>query len=320
MTWSICPPFRPTTLSRLSHSKMTIPVSNPVDSSWVFSLDPSTHPCRCCDAPRAMDHNDGYWHCDIQNRTWVILDSSFDAYAKHTDHQCLGSCCQHPLLDSTVFSMIHAEALDLFWGDLILANETAVLASETSEMRSVREADDLAKELTRQLAIKAADMERYARLKAQTNTEMVKANNGKKIAIIRKIQEPCKWLYLDESAPKHEWRTSRVGKPEPPYRLYLTGAECWAYEYHDPKTGKLQVKHTCDHLHPDEEGWMTEWNKDRRWRPTTASETRDFGCLIDKTAYHKTQPKPTATYHSHTHSGSKKTGYGFRSSGFAHSD
>ena len=257
-----------------------------------------THPCRCCDAPHAMDRMDGYWHCDQQNRTWVVLDYPFDATANHDPEQCLGSCCQHLLMDSMVFSMIHADALNLSWGDLILADNAAMLAAETPEMRAAREAIEAAKEASRQLAIKAAEMERYARLKSQTNTEMVKTNNGKKIAVIRKVQEPCKWLYLDEKAPRHEWRTLRDGKREPPYRPYLTGAECWAFEYHDPKTGKLQVKHTCDHLHPGEEGWMTNWDTNGRWRPTTP-ETRDFGCLRDK-AYSRSDASSTVSTISST--------------------
>ena len=320
---------------------MTIVAVNPVSSSWVFSTDSSTNPCRCCDAPRAMDHMDGYWHCDMQNRIWVVLDSAFDESAAHSCDQCLGSCRQHSLMDSMMFTMIHSEAFGLCWGDLILADELAALALETPEQRAARlAAEELMKE-ERFKATRATDMERYARLKAQTNTEMVKTSHGKKVAVIRKIQEPCKWLYLDEKAPKFEWQTTRDGKREPPHRPHLTGAECWAYEYHDPKTGKLQVKHTCDRLHPGEEGWMTEWNTNGRWRPA-AAETRDFGCLRDRTfpcshsdssstvsavssrSFHSNSSAPPRTHYpqqpSRPYKGSKKAGRGFSSLAFDDSD
>ena len=245
---------------------MTITLLNPASSSWVFSTNPATNPCSCCDAPRAMDHLDGYWHCDQENRTWLVLDDAFDATVTHSIEQCLGNCPQHPLVDSLLFSMSHADAFNIAWGDIVLADELAALARETPEERAARLEEEAILGAARQLAAKATEMERYARLKAQTNTEVIKLDRGKKITRIRKMQEPCKWLYLDEKAPKTEWRRNRDGKMEPPYRLYLTGAECWAFEYHDPKTGKLQVKHTCDHLHPGEEGWQAAWAKDRFWR------------------------------------------------------
>lgn len=256
---------------------MTIAAVNPASSSWVFNLDTSTHPCHCCDAPRAMDHIDGYWHCDQQDRTWVVLDEPFDATSSHAIEHCLGSCSQHILIDAMVFSMIHSEAFGFCWGDLIQADEAAKLASETPEERSARLEAEAAKREASFLTTRATEMERYARLKSQTNTEMIKTDRGK-VARIRKVQEPCKWLYLDEKAPKSEWWRTRDGKLNPPYRPHLTGGECWAFEYHDPKTGKLQVKHTCDRLHPGEEGWCSEWNTNGRWRPA-ATEVRDFSCL-----------------------------------------
>ena len=328
-----------------AYSRMTIVAMNPVSSSWVFNLDGDAHPCCCCDAPRAMDHMDGYWHCDQQNRTWVVLDESFDAGSDHSFEHCLGSCSMHILMDSIVFSMFHAEAFGLCWGDLILADEEAKLAAETPEQRALRLDAEAAKRTEIFLATRSTEMERYARLKAQTNTEMIKTDRGK-VARIRKVQEPCKWLYLDEKAPKCDWRRTREGKPEPPYRPYLTGGECWAFEYHDPKTGKLQIKHTCDRLHPGEEDWRKEWNtnggvldKYGRWRPV-AAETRDFSSLANNCGVHTpSRCSDTASTvsavssHSHhsvsstsrkswtTHSyGGKKSASGFLALSFDDSD
>lgn len=61
-----------------------------------------------------------------------------------------------------------------------------------------------------------------------------------------KIMRPCKWMYMNED-----------GKT---YSQHITGAQCWAWEYVDPKTGKHETPHTCKHLHPNEFGWRDEWN------------------------------------------------------------
>jgi len=317
---------------------MTISVLSPHSNSWVFSEDSSTNPSRCCDAPRAMDHIDGYWHCDQQNRTWVVLDACFCADVHHTIDQCLGNCSQHTLMDDTLFSMFHAEAFDISWGDLIVADEEATRARETASERAARLDAEAAALASRQLTVKSTEMERYARIKAQTNTEIIKTDRGK-VARIRKIQEPCKWLYLDEKAPKHEWRMTRSGKREPPYRPYLSGAECWAYEYHDPKTGKLQVKHTCEEWNTNVEGWCEEWNTNGRWRPPV-QETRDFSCLTGIIHNARTPSRcsdsasTTSGASSHSHrstpgaprkvvtsfAGNKKTTSGFRVLAFDDSD
>lgn len=248
---------------------MTICLLTPSDSSWVFKT--TDFPCTCCDAPRAMDHMDGYWHCDQQKKTWLVLDEFFSSIDEHSVEQCVGDCIYHPLVDPLIFSLSHSDAFNICWGDLIIIENTSDSES------SMPQIDDN----IRYLSIKASEMERYARLKQQMNTEVVKSERGK-IYRIRKISEPCKWLYLDEKAPKCDWRRTRDGKMEPPYRRYLTGAECWAFEYHDPKTNILVKKHTCDHLHPGEEGWCSEWAKDSKWRPST--ELRDFSGLSKRTS------------------------------------
>lgn len=262
-------------------------------SNWVFSPQPEEWPCKCCDAPRAMDHEDGYWVCSVQEYTWRVLDGPFNPHKPHALEQCCGGCAQHPLINDEMIQLLHSEVTGLLWGDLLLAEEDEALKAETPEQRAKRLLAEEAQEAHRYLAIRAADMERYARLKAQVNTIMVKDDRGKKTATIRKVAEPCKWLYLDESAPKSEWRRTKAGKQEPPYRPYLTGAICWAWEYKDPKTKQLIVKHTCDHLHPGEEGWCKEWDTDGRWRPAAAA-TRDFSGLRD---FSSSRPVPSTPSH-----------------------
>jgi hypothetical protein len=134
-------------------------------------------------------------------------------------------------------------------------------------------------------------MEAYAQLKKLT------ASVGKGAARhIKKVPFPCKWLYCDDKAPRTQWRKNELGKWCAPRRNHLTGAECWAYEYTDPKRFKAEkerllarnfteaaaeakakafahtVKHTCDHLHPGEPGWMPQWDTNARFRPDRIGE------------------------------------------------
>jgi hypothetical protein len=225
-----------------------------------------------------MDYEDGYWVCELQGLTWRVLDAPFDPDYFHPAEQCCGNCHQHPLMTDELIQLMHSEVTGLLWGDLLLDHEDEARLTETPEQCAERLKAEQALATERMLATRSSEMERYARVKAQVNTVMIKDDRGKKISTIRKIPEPCKWLYLDESAPKYEWRTTRSGKCEPPYRSHLTGAMCWAWEYTDPKTKQRVVKHTCDHLHPGEEGWHIEWNTDNRWRPAPVA-TRDFSGL-----------------------------------------
>jgi hypothetical protein len=62
----------------------------------------------------------------------------------------------------------------------------------------------------------------------------------------KKIHRPCKWLFIEKD-----------GKS---YGSHLTGEECWAWEYTDPRSGNRECPHTCHYLHPNEFGWRDEWN------------------------------------------------------------
>jgi hypothetical protein len=107
------------------------------------------------------------------------------------------------------------------WGDIILT------APRTSEEIAAEEA--YVTELA--LSKESVKMRTYAQTQASVRRG--------------KVMKPCKWLYLNED-----------GKT---YSEHLTGAQCWAWEYVDPKTGKTQCPHTCKHLHPGEFGWRDEW-------------------------------------------------------------
>ena len=76
-----------------------------------------------------------------------------------------------------------------------------------------------------------------------------------------KVLKPCKWLYLNADG-----RT---------YSKHLTGAQCWAWEYVDPKTKKTEHPHTCKHCHPGEAEWHAAWDTDR-YATHPASQVRSW--------------------------------------------
>jgi len=84
---------------------------------------------------------------------------------------------------------------------------------------------------------------------------------------IDKLDEPCRWLYCDESVPKSQWKMNAKGERCAPVVKHLTGAQCWAHEYQDPKTKVWNKPHACKRLHPNEDGWRDEWDTDRSFRP-----------------------------------------------------
>jgi hypothetical protein len=59
-------------------------------------------------------------------------------------------------------------------------------------------------------------------------------------------------------------------------RMSLTGSECWAHEYHDPRTKALKTPHTCKRLHPNEDGWRDEWDTNRTFRPAVLTSANRF--------------------------------------------
>jgi len=98
---------------------------------------------------------------------------------------------------------------------------------------------------------------------------------GQKRAI-GKVNEPCRWLYCDEKAHASQWTVNAKGERCAPVRMALTGAECWAHEYHHPKTKALAKPHTCKRLHPGEAGWLDIWNTNRTHKPSVPTKTDNF--------------------------------------------
>ena len=243
------------------------------DLFWGFSE--TDLPCRCCAATEAMEY--GRWNCH-DGQSWIVADwRSGCAASGDLWHPCM----EEP---NGPLPPLH---MPLSWADLVDAYE----AAETPEARAARLAAEEAASEDRRLTGEAAAMEAYAQLKKLTAT----VGKGKE-RHIKKVPFPCKWLYCDDSAPRSQWRKTEQGQWCAPRRNHLTGSECWAWEYTDPKRFKAEkarlmakgakeaeaekaakvfahvIKHTCDHLHPGEPGWLPQWDTNQRYRPDRIAE------------------------------------------------
>ena len=110
-------------------------------------------------------------------------------------------------------------------------------------------------------------------------TRRAKARVGvKRGEASRKIERPCKWLYCNESAPKHQWRKNSDGKLCAPMTDTIKSA-CWAYEYVDPKTKVLKKPHTCPFLHPGEAGWCAQWATNKHFDAQASAVANRFSVL-----------------------------------------
>jgi len=188
--------------------------------------------------------------------------------ADHADYMCEGNCPMHPLMnDPSISYMTKALALGVSFGDLLYEELQAIAASETWEDVAARKNREAAAAAARAIAEETNKREIYAR-----DTEIRSKMGLKRGEKAPKRLEPCKWV---------------TGE--------FKGEECWAHEYVDPVTYKsaidrglseaaakklaFTVKHTCQRIHPGEEGWCPEWLTNPRFRPNASPTENRFGVL-----------------------------------------
>ncbi len=226
-------------------------MASPFQHSVVWSWNEEKFPCLCCSPLQAVEY--GTWTCVNSDRAWRVVDGTL-------------------------------------WADEADAIIAAARAAETAEQRAKREQAEQAQEEDLVLTGESAKMASYAAMQKIVNT------SGKgKAAHLVKVTGPCKWLYCDEKAPKSQWRKNENGEWCAPVLKSMTGSQCWAWEYTDPKkfTAEFKrlkgmgqsdaaataaatrfahtIKHSCKFLHPGEEGWMSQWEKDRSYKPPMAA-------------------------------------------------
>lgn len=178
----------------------------------------------------------------------------------------------------------------VLWADEADAIIAAARAAETAEQRAKREQAEQAQEEDLVLTGESSKMASYAAMQKIVNT------SGKgKAAHLYKVTGPCKWLYCDEKAPKSQWRKNENGEWCAPVLKAMTGSQCWAWEYTDPKKFAAEfkrlkglgqsdvaataaakrfahtIKHSCKFLHPGEDGWLAQWEADRGYKPPMAA-------------------------------------------------
>jgi hypothetical protein len=152
--------------------------------------------------------------------------------------------------------MAHAEAYGAPWGELAYywdrddSSRLSPLEISAREMEKERLLEN------QRLESEAIRMANYMR-----DIEIKRGCKGEKDK--PKIQKPCKNLYY---TPGVEGRMQNN-----------VCSECWAHEYHCPKTGaliKAQKGKECPYLHPGQAGWLNEWNTNRHFNAQTTKDVR----------------------------------------------
>ena len=187
----------------------------------------------------------------------ATFETPLDVSQPHHHNDCTGNCQIHPLMNKDNFELTHYG-----WGDVTYYDELEALATETEEEKAARLAKQMAIEAAKKLDSESIRMEVYARDVA------MKARMGlRKAEMPNKKNSPCKNLYYDEKNKK--W-SAKYKENVAPLMKHLTGSECWAHEYTDPKTKAHVCKHACPYQHPGDSGWHKEWATDRLWQPAAA--------------------------------------------------
>ena len=158
----------------------------------------------------------------------------------HSAAECHGNCTQHPLMRPE-YRLSLADQDELY--------EAERNAYETDADRAARAKALNAERAARALDDEAIRRECYARDVKERSTMGLRRGEAPK-----KLGQPGKWV---------------IGE--------FKGQECWAHEYMDPKTKKRCSPHTCQRLHPGQEGWHNEWFANRNWKPEpvpTAGQVR----------------------------------------------
>ena len=230
--------------------------------------------CRCCDGADAITAN-LVWQCKRQSwRRWQLYPAAELGWTvqKRFDHpisECRGdNCAFHPLhrpeypggpiqghggWQWTVNGVeTNATACFADFVDLCLEEKAA---AETAAQRAQREARERAEIEAANVDDEAAKRERYAAdVKQRASRGLGRGEAPKTLAT------PCKWVIGEFEGDKVTYTDPTTGKK---YRH----AECWAWEYTDPKTKKRVCPHTCTRLHPGQAGWHNEWFTNPKWKP-----------------------------------------------------
>lgn len=239
-----------------------LPTERPV---WVFNED--SFPCSCCNPAVAMEG--GLWTCLREKGSWIVLDELPDLSVPHCAAVCDGTCGD-VFHRGIYLLMAYSETLGLTWGDVDYLCTKEELAKLSEAERAAREAEEEARRRREEAEAELKALS--AKLASKARDHEIKAgytcNKGKK------EMRPCKYLYSCEG--------DRKSGGARPTTLHIS-SECWSHAYTDPTTGQRVEKHCCWYLHPGEEGWLKEWNRNRNFVPAQQQQPPSrFAALSDK--------------------------------------
>jgi hypothetical protein len=224
--------------------------------------------CGCCFYTEAVT-SDFVWQCADGRSRWKLYPAAelgWNVQRKfdHPISQCRGNCTFHPLrlaeypggaMKGHGGWRLFADGKEVgatnFFADFVELCHEEAAAAETAEKRALRLAREQAKLAAQALDDEVAERERYAADVKQRAMRGVRKGEAPKI-----LETPCKWV---------------IGE--------FYGEECWAWEYTDPKTGKRMCPHTCNRLHPGQQGWHDEWFRNRNWKPAPPPPNRFAAAL-----------------------------------------
>ena len=185
---------------------------------------------------------------------WTDAEARATLAPGHGREICPGNCSEHPLIQKDMLPLLRATDAGMPWGNFFWFEEE----EERSKMSAAERA-----------AVDAAEQAKLAAWDAETN----KSCQAFKIQIVQecqairyakkgKIAEPCKKLYSCCGGGAE----GGVARPT----TMAVSSECWRHEYTDPRTGEKKAPHSCNWLHPGEDGWHPEWNTNRTWKAPVA--------------------------------------------------
>jgi hypothetical protein len=196
--------------------------------------------------------------CEFNGRRWNV--SSTEMSQPHDILNCNGHC-GHPFHTKEAIQLAQAHSRGVGWGDVVYVWDQEEAALETPEQRRAKELAE-AKRIGQEKI--EAEANRMAAYMADVRLKMgCKENRDKP-----KIQKPCKNLYYTPGVE---------GRMQP-----NVCSECWAHEYHCPKTGNLIIAEKgkeCAYLHPGQPGWLKEWNTNRHHMPAGSVAPNRFSSL-----------------------------------------
>ncbi len=226
-------------------------LASPAEHNIFWEWNDDSFPCICCSPTDAMDG--AHWLC-VSGREWIVVDDVLRAEGRRM------------VAEAAAKGLFTLSPYEL-WADLVDEEFAARAAAETPAAKAARLAREAAEVRDRELTCEASKMASYGQHMKIVNT----VGRGA-AAHIHKSTGPCKWLYCNEKAPRAQWRKNEKGEWCAPQVKFVTGAQCWAWEYQDPKTKQFKKPHSCKYLHPGEPGWLEQWNTNRDYRPDRVAD------------------------------------------------